>query len=186
MTLNGLSQGFLVSNAGNTNLSSGATSSGLVWVDFVTMWDGTTNDLSLLVYEGSSSSSLHLLASIIPNLSTSFTGIGLGKFSPSGLVAEYFPSDGSVGGTVYVELGAWWTQMAPAATTLVQAQQAGAIWGQTPVFPQPLGGGGLPSPQLINMPAFIFLPEPSTLALVSLGLGSLLLLRVRRHRATRP
>jgi hypothetical protein len=143
-----------------------------------------------LYYYGANGFTLVSPTPFLGTLSTGATNAAMnGRFNYGTLTVAGLPA----GQTGTFQLRAWFGPFA----SYEAAKNGGGVlgWGELwPAFTNPSGGAidsatGLPGPPAsLNLPAglqIILYPEPSTLALTSLGLGVLLLLRRQRSASNR-
>ncbi len=94
--------------------------------------------------------------------------------------ARYF-NGALIGDTINLQIRVWDIQKFQSYSAAAAAGGGGSLYGQSDVFsftiPAATDTAGL---RLINMRAFAVVPEPSTIALGVLGLGSLLLFRRKK------
>ncbi len=180
-------QAIIVGNTYNNSVDSAATSNGLVWTNnlgHMGLYDGFDYDLGITIYGGSSTTSLNLITTILPNPGSSqYTGFDYGTFLPTGLPFEFDVPNVAPGGMAWIKLELWAWQPAAGGgaggpyTSFETAQAGGALWGEA-LFQNPtgslVGSPPIPPQSLYRMPALTLAPEPSTLALGLLGLAALL------------
>jgi hypothetical protein len=196
-SLAGFAQGYIsFDGSNNSNPSPTATSSGLVFIDGAR---DTTQDINAeLLYGTSPNIFLNPMTPVVTLLlsssNTSATSAAIGQtLSAVGDIRSY--ANGTLvdfsgtayeipnvpaGGTAYFQVQAWLGNY----DTYYEARDAGAYAGVTDIFSEVLISGTLPQTNYINnMPALdlpTLVPEPSTLAMAGVGIGSMLIFRRRK------
>jgi hypothetical protein len=177
---------FSLDNLQNGSTSETATSGGLVWIGntFATADllgnNALAQDLNIAVFDGSSLVVELLVSDTTAGGDSSFGG---GQFLDNS-TATYFDTASVGGATRSLTLDMWTGDYATYA--LAVASGLPTVYTATATFSQPLGNAGSPATtptEFQNMPAMVLLPpvpEPTAIALATLGGLSLLGLRRRK------
>jgi len=191
-------------NSANTSLSTSATGNGLVWIganvgSAVLLGSPTDpniaassaitgnpeDDINVQLLGGSSAGSLSVIATWLISDTTAWGDNIYAQGNQYGDILDplgntYSVPHVAVGTTATLEVLAW------AGTYTSYAAAVGNTYvGSTGVFSNPTGGAGAPPGPpagLSGMPALVLtpVPEPTTFAMIGLGLASMLAVRRRK------
>jgi len=178
---------FTLDNQNNGDPSESASSGGLVWIGNTFGTAALLNqDINISVYDGSS-----LVVSLLMGAGDTGPANGDGTFFGGGQFIDnssttYYDTLVVGGGTTTLTLDMWTGNYSTYA--LAVASNLSSVYAATATFSQPLGNGGTPpstGTDFGNMPAMVLLPvatvpEPTTIALATLGGISLMALRRRK------
>jgi len=172
------SQGVLIWNIANSGGPT-ATAGGLIYTNNgrgqIGIFDGFHYNLGIEAYGGPDAGSLSLLGTFTAiNDPKGYTGFDYGKFQAGNAVTV--PGVAS-GGIAAIRLDIWYDGVGGLFQNYAQAALGGWFWVGSATFTNPTGSSNPPIPdqQMTGMPSIILgMPEPSTVALVSLGIVGLL------------
>lgn len=193
-------------NSANTSLSTSATANGLVWIganvgsavllgsptdpylaqSAVISGNPGEDDVNVQLLGGSSAGSLSVISTWLYSDTTAF-GDNIYALAPTygvlldPLGATLAVPNVAVGTTATLEVLAWTGNY----NTYAAAAAAGQYVGTTGAFSNPTGGNGAPPAPpsgLGGLPALVLtpVPEPTTFAMMGLGLASVLAFRRRK------
>lgn len=166
-------------NLANTSTDSAATANGLFWLSTGGTPTLINQDFNTAFYGGTDSSSLTLLASFLLSNGTAIHDniFGLGTFvDPAGKIYTF-----STLSSVFVQVQAWTGNF----ISYNAAVAGGSPAAQSPVFLNPVGLAPSGPAELFGMPAMVLgVPEPSTFALIGVGLLALLWRFLERRGAS--
>jgi hypothetical protein len=191
-SLAGFAQGYISFDGSiNSNPSPFATSSGLVFQNDAV---DTTQDINAELLYGTYPNPQTPVVTLLLSSSAQGPTSAIGQtLSAAGDITDYangtlYDASGDLyqipnipaGSTAYFRVVAWSGNY----NTFDEAAGANAFTGVTAIFSEVLSSGTSPLPSYINnMPALtmtVFFPEPSSLAMAGVGIGSMLIFRRRR------
>lgn len=149
-------------NLDNTSSSVFATSNGLFFYDLDHL---IKQDFNAALYGGTDSANLSLIVSISGAAAIGSNAGGPGTFVDMSGQTYPVPGTTTASMSAFFKIEAWIGPYSSYSGALV----GGGVATQSPIFRNPVASAPNTPPDLTGMPAIVFVPEPATIWLASLG-----------------